>query len=422
MIRRTAVVSLVISLATGVAQAQMPAARVVVTEAKMMEAPDTQTLVGTVTASRISDVASEVAGIVEAMPIRQGDRVEAGGLICRLNGEALSFRLAEARADLESKRSQHEELLAGTRKEELTRLKAVRDEAVAEFDRWQFEMERVSRLFEGRDANEKEFKDTRSSYLAAERRKIAATASYDEAVAGPRKETIAQAAYDVAAQQAVVDRIASDVRKTEIVAPFTGYVVQRRTEVGEWVQAGGNVVQLADLSIALVRTDAPEAILPFLRVGAGARVWIDSLGRSFPGTIKHVIPAADLSARTFPVEVAVDNSEGMLAGGQFARVTLPAGSKGQVIAVPKDAIAEKDDVTYAGVVVPGRDGSDMGMLMPVTRGADVGEWVAITSGNIAPGQRVIIRGNERLLPFPTPVIIVTEDGTPVATGNSNKTD
>lgn len=388
----------------------------------MIDAPATQTLVGTVYASRISDVASEIAGIVDDMPIRQGDRVEAGGLLCKLNAEALSYRLAEERAELETRRARHQELLAGTRKEELTRLKALRDETIAEFDRWKFEMDRITRLYEKRDANEKEFKDTRSEYLAAERRRIAADALYAEAVAGPRKETIAQAAYEVVAQEAVANRIASDVRKTAILAPFTGYVTKRYTELGEWIQAGGDVVQLADFTTALVRADAPEAILQYLEIGAAARVWIDALGRSFPGTIKHVIPAADLKARTFPVDVEVDNTEGVLAGGQFARVTVPAGVHGQVVAVPKDAVVERDDVAYVGVVMPGPDGGSTGMLVPVTRGADVDDWVTITSGNIAAGQRVIIRGNERLLPFPMPVEIVTEDGSPVASGRNETTD
>lgn len=422
MTRQSIICCLSVLLATRGVDAQMPVTRVVVGAAKMIDAPATQTLVGTVYASRISVVASEMAGIVDEIPIRQGDRVEAGGLLCKLDDESLSYRLAEERAELETLRARHEELLAGTRKEELTRLRALRDEVVADYDRWKFEMDRITQLYEGHDANEKEFKDTRSEYRAAERRKIAADARYAEAVAGPRQETIAQAAYAVVAQEAVANRIASELRKTAILAPFTGYVTKRYTEVGEWIQAGGDVVQLADLTTALVRADAPEAILPYLEIGAPARVWIDALGRSFPGTIKHVIPAADLRARTFPVDVEVDNTEGVLAGGQFARVTVPAGVHEQVVGVPKDAIVERDNVTYVGVVVPDHRGGQAGMLVPVTRGADVRDWVTITSGNVAPGQRVIIRGNERLLPFPTPVEIVTADGSPVAAGKSEATD
>jgi len=236
---------------------------------------------------------------------------------------------------------------------------------------------------------------------------------YQQAVAGPRKEAIARAAYDVAAQQAVVHRIEGDLRKTAIRAPFAGYVTKRHTELGEWVTVGGSIVELADLSRVLVRVDAPESILPFLAVGASARVWIDALGHSFPGTIKHVIRSADLNARTFPVEIEVVNDGDQLATGQFARVTVPAGETEPTVTVPKDAIVERDGTTYVGLIIPGHDGGSAGILAAVTVGADVGDWIAITSGNVRPGMRVVTRGTERILPFPNKVVIVDHNGTPI---------
>jgi multidrug efflux pump subunit AcrA (membrane-fusion protein) len=98
----------------------------------------------------------------------------------------------------------------------------------------------------------------------------------------------------------------------------------------------------------------------------------------------------------------------------FARATVPAGPDQQVVAVPDDAIVERDGITYIAVVMPGQRGGMMGMLMAVTVGSDVADWVAITSGNVQPGMPVITRGTERMLPFPSPVQIVDERGTPIA--------
>ena len=56
----------------------------------------------------------------------------------------------------------------------------------------------------------------------------------------------------------------------------------------------------------------------------------------------------------------------------------------------------------------------MGMLMGVSLGLEIGNWIAVTSDNVRPGAEVVTRGNERIMPFPTPVIIVDEMGTPVA--------
>ena len=153
---------------------------------RKMEA--TVTLVATVEPVRRSRVAAELPGLVLDMPGRQGDRIEAGGMICQLDDRTLRLRLAEEQAKLDSLEARHEELLAGTRKLEIDRWTAVFDEAVANFERWEFDLERVKKLYQGRDSNDKEYQDTLASFRAAERRKIAAKASLDLAVLGPRKE------------------------------------------------------------------------------------------------------------------------------------------------------------------------------------------------------------------------------------------
>lgn len=396
------------------AAAQMPVNRVVLAEAKIVDAPATITVVGTVEPYRFSRVGAEIDGLVIEMPGREGDLIEAGGVIAKLNDDTLLLRLAEEKARLGSVKAVHEELLAGTRQEELARLAALLEEAVAEYERWSFEMQRIERLYEGRDSNDKEFRDTRASFQAAAARRRAAQAAHAQGVAGPRKETIARAAYAVAQQQAVVDRVASDLKKTLVRAPFSGFVVDRLTEVGEWIGSGDPVVEMVDLHAVLVRVDVPESAYPFIRVGDEVRVRIDALGKSFAGRVRHIMPRADRNARTFPVKIEVDNADHLLAAGMFARAAVPSGPKMQVVAVPKDAVVERGGRVYVATVVPGREGEPAGVLTPVTLGGDIGDRVAITSGNINAGARVITRGTERVLPFPSPILIVDEFGTPVA--------
>lgn len=400
-------------LLSAYAQAQMPPTRVVVAKAEMREAPATALLVGTVNPARRSLVGSEIEGVVESMPCRQGDLVEEGGVLCTLNDDTLSHQLEEAEARWQSLVARHDEFVAGTRLEELARLKASLDEATARHQRWEFEMTRVSNLYHGEDSNQREVYDTRAELQASKQKQAAAQAQYDEGVAGPRNEVVAQAAFDAAAQKAVVERIKSNLAKTVIRAPFTGFVVRRVTEVGEWISSGGSVVEMADLSTVLVRVDVPEPFFPYLAIGDPARVKVDALEQSFDGTIKHIIPDADLSARTFPMEIELGNSARKLAGGMFARATVTAGPKKKVLAVPKDALVEHDGVDYVAVAMPGEQGALMGMLTAVLVGSDVGEWVSVKAESLRPGSMVITRGTEQIMPFPSPIVIVDELGNPV---------
>ena len=381
-------------------------AKVTVAEVELRQLPATATLVGTVEPVTRSVVGSEIAGLVEQMPVRQGDFVRQGELICKLRAEALTFELAEARARLQSLK--------------------------ADLRKWVYELERIDRLYGGQDASEKEVYETR--------------AGHD------------QAKHDLAAQEAVVSRLETDLAKTEIRAPFSGFIIARHTEVGQWIVQGGDVVEMADLANVLVRVDVPESALAYVKVGQAASVKIEALRRSFEGRIRHVILQADPTARTFPVEVQVPNpgylawagpakhdaerapdaagrppghpqsanpaeaeaaSSGggnddgpavLLAGGMFARVTLICGPPAQMPAVPKDAIVTRNGVEYASMVTPGREeGSLMAVPVPVTTGVDIGDWIAVTSGNLGPGMRVVTRGNESIL-FPSPIVIVEHGG------------
>ncbi len=402
-----------------IAVAQPGPKNVVVVEAKMIDAPATITLVGTVDAIRRSQVSSEIAGLVESMPAREGDRIEADELICKLRDESLRHQADEARANLLAKKTLHAELLAGSRKEEIARSKAFLEEAQADYERWQQEWTRVSDLYKGSESNAKEFHETRASYLRAKGRMIAAQASHDMMVAGPRKEVIARAAYEVDRYQSVVKRLESDLEKLTIKAPYGGYVVQRLVEVGEWVSAGAAVVELAELSSVYVRVDVPESAYPYQQVGDIVRVKVDALQQFFDGTIKHITPQADRSARTFPVDIEIDNSAGILGSGMFARAVVPAGPKQPIIAVPGDAIIQRGGIDYVAIVHPGPKGMK-GILMGVTVGVEVNDWIAITSGNVHPGMKVVTRGTERIMPFPTDVILVDRNGTPIMTKPNEK--
>ncbi len=414
------VITLCASCASAVAQ---PApTRVAVATAQIRELPTSTTLVGTVEPGTRSLIATEVAGIVREMPVRQGDYVEHDAVICKLDDNAVQLQLRQAQARLANLKAQLAELEAGTRNTELERLKAMYDSALAEVDRWKFERERIRGLYGEAQSNQKEVYDTNASYLTAEAMMHAAKAQYDEGVEGPRSETIEQARQAVAEQEAVVAILERDLNETAIRAPFSGHVVHREAEVGQWIDKGDTVVELVDLSTVLVNVDAPEKAIPFVQVGNPVVVSIDALQDQFAGAVKHVIPQADEAARTFPVEVEVKNDRHVLKAGMFARATLRTGPDQSTVVVPKDAISRTMGAAYVAMIGPGGEGATMAYPTPVTVGLDVDDWIAVTSGNLAPGTQVVVRGNEMitLMMAPAPVEIIEVDGMAVPTAATSE--
>jgi RND family efflux transporter MFP subunit len=226
---------------------------------------------------------------------------------------------------------------------------------------------------------------------------------------------IEQKSQEVAEQESVVARMIDELRKTCVIAPFDGRVVMRHAELGQWLPQGGAVVDLVDLSSALVRVDVHESAIAHVEPGQPAQVFVEALKQSFSGTVKHVIPQADQDARSFPVEVEVPNEDGRLKAGMFAQATVITGLEEEMVAVPKDAVVEFNGAPHVAMVMPNpnpREGGFVAVRVPVTTGADVDDWIAITSGNVYPGMELVVRGTERIMPFPTKVELVDEFGRP----------
>ena len=364
------------------AEAQ-PVSKVMLGEARYKELPATSLFVGSVRPNRVSLIGAEVEGLVQDLPVRQGDFVRKGDLICKLVDDILQLELQAAGNKLES-------------------LKAAEQVTGADLQRWQLEKQRVESLEQSKRANAKEVYDTLADFLMAQNR-------------------VREAKQDVAEQQTLVELKQTEIAKTKILAPFDGYVTELHSEVGQWMPRGGQVVEMIDIETVLVRVDVPESAISHVRVGDDARIVLDALECAFEGRVKYVIPRAHEQARTFPVDIEVVNPEHKLHSGLFARCTVKTGPAGQAISVPKDAVVQQKGASRIWMVQEAGPQGAMAIPMHVTLGAEVsdvdGEWVAVTSGNVLPGMKVVVRGNEQLMPFPSPVVVVQEEAL-ISTGTA----
>lgn len=384
----------------GLSAQQQPPSPVVTAAATGARVEEVIELVGSIQAERTSMVGSQESGLVEELDARRGDYVEQGQLICRLNSDTLQFQLEEARATLESLQQTLAELQAGTRSEIIDQLKAVVEERRQEKRKWEIEKDRIEQARQANAATETEVETTDAEYLAADSRLAAAKATLAEAVKGPRKEEIARARAQVVSQEAVVARLEDQLAKSSIRAPFAGFLIRDLVEVGQWVNTGGSIVEMIDVSSVLARVDIPEQSIAFIQVGDDSEVFVEALDQRVVGTVARVIPAADPNARTFPVEVRLPNEQGMIKPGMFCRAKFPAGPTIDAVVVPKGALTELGPMTAVYVVI-----DNQAQPMPVETGIPDGTNIAVF-GPVAPGMPVVVRGNERL--FPGAPVQVTE--------------
>lgn len=406
---RISVIAFCAALTSAAAVAQPPPTPVAVTPVVARDVPPSLRVVGSVMADKAATIAAEIDGVVAAFPATEGQFLEPGDVICRLDDTVATLRLNEANATLAGLRATLTELENGERREELERLAALVAEGEAAVAKWEFERKRVRDLAARGQGSDKEIHDTEMDYQAAQQRLAQSRAQLEMARNGARPEAIARARQALLAQEARVQLLTRDLNKTEVRAPFAGALVAKHTEVGQWIDEGGPVCDLVAMDRVKVRVDVPESAIAFAGPGEPASVEIEALGKTFSGPITRLIPRAAAAARTFPVEIELPNPEHRLLPGMFVRAAVPAGPSGSRTMVSKDAIVARGTSKSVYVIRPGPGGGSMAVPLPVTTGLELAGEIEVQAPGLQAGDLVVSRANERLF-GPTPVVPQPQGG------------
>jgi len=200
------------------------------------------------------------------------------------------------------------------------------------------------------------------------------------------------------------DRLALDLDRCTIRAPFAGYTGRRMVDVGEWVDAGDDVFELSDISRIRVRADLPERYFGQVSVGSTATVQRGGNAEyTVTGRVSGIGARASDETHTFPVTLTVANPDEALAGGMVVRVRLELNDQFTSLSVSKDAIVRQAGQTMVYTVVEGK-----AVRLPVVTVSERGDQVAIQGEGLREGMPVVVRGNERI--FPGSAVMVAGNG------------
>jgi membrane fusion protein, multidrug efflux system len=187
---------------------------------------------------------------------------------------------------------------------------------------------------------------------------------------------------------------------TELRAPFTGTLLERRVDVGSLVAAGTPAFVVADLHLVKVRFSIPDTALREFRPGQLLPVTVDAFGdERFEGRVLSLAAAADPKARSFEINVAVANPDLKLRAGMIASIQLAESGTGRrPLRIPIDALVH-DPTTdrYLVYTVEQRDGKTVAKAIPIRPGPLAGNQVSILDG-LREGQRIVASGANLLRP------------------------
>ena len=371
-----------------------PATGVRVKKVKNEIVRETISIVGSVESPRVSRIGSEVKGIVKKIFIDEGDMVKKGRPLLQLSNSQLKIFIMEARAEEEETTRSLEELKAGSRPQEIEEAKAAMNEAAALRTKAKKEFERYRRLFNDKVIDERLLTNSELEAEAADRAYHQKKFAYELSLEGTRKEEIARAEAAVNVKKAKVILLEDQLKKTTIFAPFTGVIVDKIVEIGEWVDVGQQVFRISQINPIRVTLPVPESIVGQIKIGTKVDFQVEAFpDRTFTGKVYQIIPEAKKGSRTFPVILVLHNTKSLLKIGMMVRGMLSYGTEKKVLFIPQDAITVSKGKNVVYLV--GKD--NKAKMVPVKTGIQRKGLIEV-SGNLSPGDLVVTRGGERLRP------------------------
>lgn len=294
------------------------------------------TLYGNVDLRQV-DLPFNNSGRISEVLVQEGDRVESGKVLARLDTSRLVPQVAQAEAQAAAQRQVVARLHAGSRPEEIAQAGANLGAAKAEAANVQRQYERLKKLASessGGAVSQQDLDNSRAALEVANARVEVNRKTLELAEAGPRKEEVAEAEARLRAAEAQLALLQQELDDAQLRAPADATVRNRVMEPGEMASPVRPVVVLAVTDPKWVRAYVAETDLGKVRPGAVAWITVDSFPeRRFEGWIGFISPVAEFTPKpvqteelrtslVYEVRVFVKDPEGDLRLGMPASVHL----------------------------------------------------------------------------------------------------
>ncbi len=317
-----------------------PPAKVVLGQVVKENVATNQSVTGVLYYERVSDISTEVAGLVEVVEVNQGDHVKKDDPLVRLNTEIL-----EKEIDLTKTRIEQTELRIENKEKNYRRLE---------------------RLYKSSGVSEKDYDDALYTYRDAQKEK-----------------------------QATQDNLAKlliQKRRSVIYAPFDGVVLSKDVDSGAWVQQGKQLMSIGSSNDLFVRAPIAENLLQYVLVGEKVEVTLNAFNKQIEGEVVGIDPVADLKTKNIFLKVRIPAMP-FVAQNMSANVFVPSSAKRELSVFSRAALIKFQGKDFVYSVKEGK-----AAILPVDIVAFLGDRVAVDTEYIVPGLPIVIEGNERLRP------------------------
>jgi membrane fusion protein (multidrug efflux system) len=202
------------------------------------------------------------------------------------------------------------------------------------------------------------------------------------------------------------------LRDSEVLSPFTGFIARRKVSRGEYVSAGDELFDLVALDPIEIEFHLAEGDSGRVALGNPVTLRVAPYpDTDFEAQVTAISPTIDSLTRTLRVKAELANPEGRLRPGLFARVDLGISERLDVPMVPEEAVLQRADGSVVFRLVSDERVERINVRLGVHRDGNV----EVAQG-LKPGDRVVVRGQAELMNGSV-ISLRDPDGTPAVSGS-----
>ncbi len=359
------------------------------------------------------EVKSKASGEVLEFPFEEGDRVKRDQLLLRLDKSDEERNVARAQAELDSamakfKRAEISLLLQKSKyKTDIQTAESRVEESIANLEEAKDKLKRQRDLFEEKIVAQESLDIAETSYKVNQEvliqsralLRVAKDSIHDIAV---KENEIELAKADVTSAEITLAEAQERLSETEIYAPISGTLIEKLVEQGQIISSGISNVsggtplsKVADLSRLFIIADVDETDVGVVRIGQKVGITTDAFsGKAFKGRVTRIAPkgVVENSITIFKVKIEIlGQGRKILKPMMSANVDIISRELKDSLYLPREAVKEKDDKSFAAILVNGLPEEvpvETGILNPI--------HIEIKKG-LSRDQEVLIGDWEKLL-------------------------
>lgn len=317
--------------------------------------PDFYQAIGTVRSRNEIDVVPRIVARILEIKVRSGDSVKKGDVLAILDAKDLSSVVSQGQDQLRAVSAS-----VNAADEQVKSAKASLDMASKD-------MERMRNLFEQNAIAKREYEQTVTAFKQAE-------AAMQQAI----QQRAAASAQASAANQGI-RQAEVGLGYATVLSPIDGIVAERLADPGDLGNPANVMLRIFDPLSLLLEVPVRESLVREIGIGSAVSYTVPSLGRTFEGDVREIVPSVDPRSRTFLVKVCIGKSEGLMPG-MFGKLQVPLKSEKKVILVPESAIIKTGQLESVVEVEGGR------LLRRQIRSITAGDGQREVVSGLKPGQ------------------------------------